>query len=91
MRLDLFLKVSRLVARRSLAQQFCDSGLVTVNGIQAKASKEIRSGDEIELKRRSRSTLIEVVEIPGTKQVSKAGAGSLYRVIKETREESDLD
>ncbi len=90
MRLDLFLKVSRLVARRSLAQQFCDAGMVTVNGLQAKASKEIKAGDEIELKRRGHSTLLAVSDLPETKQVSKAAAGDLYRIIKETRDENDL-
>ena len=46
MRLDLFLKVSRLVPRRSLAQEFCDAGVVSVNGASAKSSKEVKAGDE---------------------------------------------
>ena len=49
MRLDLFLKASRLIARRSLAQKFCDAGLVKVNDLTAKSSREIKVGDEIEI------------------------------------------
>jgi ribosomal 50S subunit-recycling heat shock protein len=90
MRLDLFLKVSRLVARRSLAQQFCDAGMVTVNGVQGKASKEVKVGDQIEIKRRGHSTLLAVIDLPETKQLSKSAAGDLYRIINETRDESDL-
>jgi ribosomal 50S subunit-recycling heat shock protein len=84
MRLDLFLKISRLIPRRSLAQEFCDAGLISVNGIVAKPSKEVKVGDEVEIKRRSRHTKIVVAEIPSAKQISKSSAGELYRLIEET-------
>ena len=84
MRLDLFLKISRLIPRRSLAQEFCDGGLISVNGIVAKPSKEVKVGDEVEIKRRSRHTKIVVAEIPSAKQISKSSAGELYRLIEET-------
>ena len=83
MRLDLFLKVSRLVVRRSVAQELCDAGMIVVNGLRGKASKEIKAGDEIEIKRRTRHTVVEVVHIPETKQISKDSASDLYRVLKD--------
>jgi ribosomal 50S subunit-recycling heat shock protein len=83
MRLDLFLKVSRLVLRRSVAQELCDAGLIFVNGSKAKASKEIKPGDKIEIKRRSRHTSVEVVNVPGSKQVSKNAAADLYHLTED--------
>ena len=83
MRLDLFLKVSRLIPRRSLAQEFCDAGLVKVNGLIAKSSKEVKATDEIEIKRRNRLTKIKVLEIPAKKQVSRANAADIYEIISE--------
>ena len=83
MRLDLFLKVSRLIIRRSLAQEFCDAGLVKVNGKTAKSSKEIHPGDEIEINRPNRQTKIRVVKILEKKQVSRDEAVELYQVISE--------
>lgn len=83
MRLDLFLKVSRLVPRRSLAQEFCDAGVVNVNGVPAKSSKEVKVDDEIEIRRRNRVTKAVVLQVPDKKQMSKAGAENLYRIIAE--------
>ncbi len=80
MRLDLFLKVSRLVPRQSLAQEFCDAGVVSVNGVPAKSSKEVKVDDEIEIRRRNRVTKALVIQIPDKKQMSKAGAEDLYKV-----------
>ena len=84
MRLDVFLKTSRVVPRRSLAQEFCDAGLVSVNDTPAKSSKEVRVDDVIEIRRRNRLTAILVLRIPATKQVSKDSAGELYRLLNET-------
>lgn len=81
MRLDLFLKVSRLVPRRSLAQEFCDKHLVSVNGTVAKSSKEIKTGDEIEIRRRNRVLTVSVIQIPNSKQLSKANAEELFKII----------
>lgn len=83
MRLDLFLKASRLILRRSLAQEFCDAGLIFVNGVKAKSSKEIKANDEIEINRRTRITKVKVLEIPVKKQVSKEQAANLYEIISE--------
>jgi ribosomal 50S subunit-recycling heat shock protein len=90
MRLDVFLKTSRLMPRRSLAQEFCDAGLVNVNGARAKSSKEIKPGDEIEIRRRDRVTKILVSIIPESKQVPKNAAASLYDLIEETKVVDDL-
>lgn len=84
MRLDLFLKASRLVIRRTVAQELCDAGLISVNGVLAKSSKEVKPDDEIEIKRRDRITRVVVVTVPETKQVSKQTADGLYRIIEET-------
>ncbi|HUR99371.1 MAG TPA: S4 domain-containing protein [Pyrinomonadaceae bacterium] len=84
MRLDLFLKTSRLVPRRSVAQEFCDAGQIFVNESAAKSSKEIKAGDLIEIKRASRVTKVLVSQVPATKQVSKNAAAELYEVVEET-------
>lgn len=83
MRLDLFLKVSRLIARRSLAQKFCDANLVKVNGAKAKSSREIKTGDELEIKKNNRLTRIKVLDVPALKQVSRDAAANLYEVLSE--------
>lgn len=90
MRLDLFLKISRLIPRRSLAQEFCDAGRISVNGTPAKSSKEIKAGDEILINRRGRSTKLTVNQVPGTKQVSKALSSDLYQILEETIKDDDL-
>jgi ribosomal 50S subunit-recycling heat shock protein len=83
MRLDLFLRSSCLIPRRSLAQEFCDAGLIKVNGLTAKSSKEIKQNDEIEIRRRNRLTKIKVLEIPLQKQLSKQNATNLYEILSE--------
>lgn len=83
MRLDLFLKASRLILRRSLAQKFCDAGLVKVNDLTAKSSREIKPDDVIEIKRNNRLTKVKVLEIPASKQVSRQNAADLYKTISE--------
>ena len=90
MRLDLFLKISRLVPRRSLAQKLCEAGIVKVGGAVAKASKEVKIGDEIEIRRRDRLSKVRVTHVPETKNVSKASAAELYQLIEETKIEDDL-
>lgn len=90
MRLDLFLKVSRLLPRRSLAQEFCEKNLVKVNGSTAKSSRTVSVGDEIEIKRRDRTTVIRVLAVPSSKQVSKEAAAGLYDVSSETANENGV-
>ena len=83
MRLDLFLKASRLILRRTLAQEFCDAGRVKVNDIKAKSSREVKELDEIEIRRNNRILKVRVVQVPNTKQVSKQTAANLYEVLSE--------
>ena len=90
MRLDLFLVSSRLIKRRSLAQEFCEKGLVLVNGHEAKSSKEVKPGDTLAITRRSEVSNIRVIKVPDTKQVSKATAPSLFEVLSvEKKAEED--
>ena len=88
MRLDVFLKLSRLVPRRSLAQEFCDAGLVKVNGTIAKSSKEVNPGDTIAIDRRNRKTVVRVARVPDKKQVSKQDAPDLIELISDEKIES---
>ncbi len=88
MRLDIFLKLSRLIHRRSLAREFCDADKVLVNGTAAKASKTVAAGDEITIIKPNATESFRVLEIPKTKQVSKAGAAELFELIG--REEHDI-
>jgi ribosomal 50S subunit-recycling heat shock protein len=82
MRLDRFLKVSRLVKRRSLAQEFCAQGLILHNGRRAKPGKQVKPGDRLELTIRHRRLCVTVLETP-TGNVSKAEAATLYRIDSE--------
>jgi ribosomal 50S subunit-recycling heat shock protein len=82
-RLDLFLKSSRLVPRRSIAKHLCELGAITINGLPVKASKEIKVGDQIELKRGERRTIVRVMALPIAKQVSKSAASTLFEVLSD--------
>ena len=89
MRLDQYLRASRLVLRRSVAQELCEAGAVSVNGQPARSSRSVRAGDEIILKRRERILTVRVKEVPSSKQVSREQAPTLYEVIGERRLEDD--
>lgn len=77
MRLDLFLKVSRLIPRRSLAHQVCADGAISVNGHVAKSSRLVRVGDLIEWRQRHRVTAVKVARIPQLRP-GKQEAAALY-------------
>ena len=64
-----------------MAQELCDRGLVSVNGVPAKASKELKPGDILRIRNRSRVMEVRVKEIPAKKQVAKTDAPSLYEII----------
>jgi ribosomal 50S subunit-recycling heat shock protein len=83
MRLDLFLKASRLCARRTIAQKFCDAGRVSLNGHTAKSSHEVKAGDEIRLQRQQAITTIRVLAVPVARQTSRKEAALLYEVVAE--------
>ena len=84
MRLDQYLRASRLVLRRAVAQELCEAGAVTVNGAPARASRTVRAGDEISVRRRDRALTVRVRTVPETKQVSRAQAPTLYEVVSHT-------
>ena len=83
MRLDLFLKASRLCPRRAVAQELCLAGAVEVNDAQAKSSHTVREGDRITLRRRNRLTRVRVLSLPATKQIPRHEASSLYEVLSD--------
>ena len=83
MRLDLFLKASRLTLRRTVAQQMCDAGLVSVNGATGKSSRAVKAGDEITLRRHDRVLTAGVLIVPASKQTSRADAANLYEILRE--------
>lgn len=92
MRLDQFLRASRLVVRRTVAQELCEAGAVVVNGVAARSSRAVRVGDLITLKRRGRALEVRVAAIPAAKQVSRGEAPALYEILGETRtDEEPLD
>ncbi|MCF0129809.1 MAG: RNA-binding S4 domain-containing protein [Pseudobutyrivibrio sp.] len=71
MRLDKYLKVTRVIKRRTIANEVCDAGRVTINGKVAKASTTVKVGDVIEIAFGNRPVTVEVTEIPETTKKSK--------------------
>ena len=80
MRLDKFLKVSRLIKRRTVANSVSEMGRVLVNGNHAKPAKQLKVGDIIEIEYSNRVEKVEVLIIP-TGNVSVQDAGSLYKLL----------
>ena len=72
MRLDKFLKVSRLIKRRTVANEACDAGRVLVNGNVAKASAKVKVGDIIEIQFGTRTVKVEVLDIQETTKKEEA-------------------
>lgn len=79
MRLDKFLKVSRLIKRRTVANEACDAGRVLVNEKPAKASVKVKAGDIIEIQFGTKTVKVEVLDIKDT--TKKEEAQELYRYI----------
>ena len=77
MRIDKYLKVSRLIKRRSVANDACDNARVMVNGRDAKASYQVKLGDVIEIAFGNRVLRVEVTDI--TENAKKADAAAMYR------------
>lgn len=82
MRLDKFLKVSRLIKRRTVANDACDSARILVNGKPAKASYAVKLGDEITVGFATKSVTVRVLDIRET--TKKAESQGMYEVISET-------
>lgn len=81
MRIDKFLKVSRIMKRRSIANQACDGGRIKVNGRTVKPSYQIKEQDLVELGFNSGTITLRILKIKET--VKKEEAESLYEIIKE--------
>lgn len=81
MRLDKFLKVSRLIKRRTLAKAVCDRGQVTINGRTAKAGAEVKTGDSLEINFGSRKLKIQVLSVQ--ENIPAKLAAEMYRVVEE--------
>ena len=79
MRLDKFLKVSRLIKRRTVANEACDNGRVSVNGKVVKASYDVRVGDRLEIALGNRTLAVEVLQVAET--VKKDDAVGMFREI----------
>ena len=79
MSLDKYLKVSRLIKRRTVANEACDAGRVLVNDKPAKASVQVKTGDTVEIQFGSRNVKVEVLEVRDT--VKKDEVESMFRYI----------
>lgn len=79
MRLDKYLKVSRLIKRRTVANEACDNGRISVNGRVVKASYEVKLGDRIEITMGARTVAVEVLQVAET--VRKDDASAMYKQI----------
>lgn len=91
MRLDKFLKVSRLIKRRTVAKDVSGAGKILVNGRPAKAATAVKVGDKLTLLFGRREVLVEILEIADTKRADQAA--DMYRIISEqtvTDEDSEF-
>ncbi len=79
MRLDKYLKVSRLIKRRTIANEACDNGRISVNGRVVKASYEVKVGDQIEITMGPRTVAVEVLQVAET--VRKDDACAMYKEV----------
>ncbi len=79
MRLDKYLKVSRLIKRRTVANEACDAGKVLVNGKPARASYDVKQGDVLEIALGARSVKVRVTEV--REVVRKEDADSMYEAV----------
>ena len=83
MRLDKFLKVSRLIKRRTLAKEVADQGRISINGNQAKASSDVKPGDELTVRFGQMLVTVQVNELKDT--TKKEEAANMYTILKEEK------
>ena len=79
MRLDKYLKVSRLIKRRTVANEACDNGRISVNGRVVKARDEVKAGDKIEIAMGTRTVAVEVLQVADN--VRKDDASAMYKEV----------
>lgn len=89
MRVDKFLKVSRLIKRRTVAKEACDLGRIQVNGKVVKAGYEMKVGDQLQIELGTRKVRVEVLELRET--IFKQEAANLYKVIEDVGECADIE
>ncbi|RST71164.1 RNA-binding S4 domain-containing protein [Siminovitchia acidinfaciens] len=87
MRLDKFLKVSRLIKRRPLAKEVADKGRISINGQQAKASSNVKVGDELSIRFGQKIVTVKVEELQ--ESTKKEDSANMYRLLKEERVEEE--
>jgi len=83
MRLDKWLKVSRLIKRRQVAKEVCDAGRININGRLAKAGTEVKVGDKIAFSYRGRLTEAEVLIVSETMRAELAD--TMYKILSESK------
>ncbi|WP_203364447.1 RNA-binding S4 domain-containing protein [Bacillus sp. REN10] len=83
MRLDKFLKVSRIIKRRTLAKEVADQGRIMINGTEAKASSNVKVGDELTIRLGQRLLTVQVEQLQET--TKKEEAAGMYKLLKEER------
>jgi ribosomal 50S subunit-recycling heat shock protein len=88
MRLDKFLKVSRLIKRRTVANEVSDQGRIFINDKPAKPSKEVKEGDKIAIEYYNKTLVVEVLKVP-TSNVSIQESKDLYKIIEEIQHSKD--
>ena len=79
MRLDKYLKVSRLIKRRTVANEACDNGRISVNGRVVKASYDVKVGDKLEISMGPRTVTVEVLQV--AEAVRKDDASAMYKEV----------
>ena len=84
MRLDKYLKVSRIIKRRTVAKEACDGGRVSINGKVAKAGAEVKEGDVLEIRCGARLGRYQITDV--REVVRKESAAEMYRVLEEDEE-----
>lgn len=84
MRLDKFLKISRIIKRRSVAKEVADKGRIQINGKLAKSSTSIKVGDEMQIQFGNRTVLYEIRELH--ESTKKEDAAQMYVILSETKQ-----
>ncbi|HGC9821577.1 TPA: RNA-binding S4 domain-containing protein [Streptococcus agalactiae] len=87
MRLDKYLKVSRIIKRRPVAKEVADKGRVKVNGVLAKSSTDLKLNDQVEIRFANKLLTVKVLEMKDS--TKKEDAIKMYEIINETRIETD--
>lgn len=86
MRLDKFLKISRIIKRRAVAKEVADKGRIQINGVLAKSSSTVKVGDQIKIRFGNKVLEVEVLELH--ESTKKEDAQKMYQILSETKVES---